>query len=169
MLTPASWVPLQHLTALRSWRDRPKCNYTRQIWVLHLNAMHYRPIKLQRQGSPPAVEICYDPRESSGKPNSLPVSKCVEDDRSCHFHFCLCVLACASHIENKRKNSCGLEWLKKGYTKEKILIALVLIFSYSMSNPNKFNDIVNGIKNYIKNFRCSPYENSQLKELLFKQ
>lgn len=38
-----------------------------------------------------------------------------------------------------------------------------------MSNPSKFNGIVNGIKNYIKNFRCIPYEYSELKELLFKQ
>ena len=34
--------------------------------------------------------------------------------------------------------------------KEKTFITLVLVLSYFMSSSKKFNGIVNGIKNYIK-------------------
>lgn len=108
-------------------------------------------------------------KKTVGNLNSLPVTEDVEYDIGCHFHFYLHVLACTTHTEIKRKNSCGLAQLKKGYIKEKTLITLVLILSYSMSSPNKFNGFVNGIKNYIKNIRCFPYENSELRELLLKK
>ena len=74
----------------------------------------------------------------------------VEDDIGCHFHLYLHIFACTTQTEIKRKNNCGLAQLEKGYVKEKTLITLVLVLSYSMSSPNKFNGIVNGIKNYIK-------------------
>lgn len=81
--------------------------------------------------------------ETERNPKSFPGLEYVEDDIGCHFHFtCICM----TQTEIKRKNDCGLALWAKG----KILITLVLVLSHSMISPNKFNGIVNGLKNYIK-------------------
>lgn len=52
--------------------------------------------------------------KTAGNPNTLPAAEYVEDDKGCHFHFYLCILACMTQTEIKRKNNCSLAQLKKG-------------------------------------------------------